>query len=124
MVLSALSILVTVTGIVTMLAARNEIAREWIEPSQPDPDAAQADRLLLVVATLLVALAAVNAVFVTWTTALEARHSSALARALGATPRDVSTALSAAEVLPALEGVRTADRGRSRMSRSPDDGNG
>nr|WP_203453899.1 ABC transporter permease [Jiangella aurantiaca] len=105
MVLSTLSIVVTVSGIVTLLAARNEIAREWEGPSQLDPDAAQVDRLLLVIAVMLIALAALNAVFVTWTTALDARHSTALARALGATPRAVSTALSAAQVLPALAGA-------------------
>jgi len=36
---------------------------------------------------------------------LDNRQSSALARALGATPRDVSAALAAAEVLPALAGA-------------------
>ena len=36
---------------------------------------------------------------------LDNRHSSALARALGATPREVSSALSAAHVLPALAGA-------------------
>jgi ABC-type antimicrobial peptide transport system permease subunit len=36
---------------------------------------------------------------------LDNRHSSALARALGATPRDVSAALAAAQVLPALAGA-------------------
>ena len=53
----------------------------------------------------LVALAAVNAIFVTWATALDAKHSSALARALGATPQQVSAGLSAAQVLPALVGA-------------------
>ena len=53
----------------------------------------------------LVALAAVNAIVVTWATALDAKHSSALARALGATPRQVSTGLSAAQVLPAVVGA-------------------
>jgi hypothetical protein len=57
----------------------------------------------LITATL-VAPAAVNAIFVTWATALDARHSSALARPLGATPQQVSTGLSAAQVLPALGG--------------------
>jgi ABC-type antimicrobial peptide transport system permease subunit len=38
-------------------------------------------------------------------TVLDNRHSSALARALGATPRDVSAALAAAQVLPALVGA-------------------
>ena len=50
-------------------------------------------------------LAAVNAIFITWATALDARHSSALARALGATPQQVSAGLSAAQVLPALAGA-------------------
>ena len=53
----------------------------------------------------LVALAAVNAIFVTWATALDAKHSSALARALGATPSRSAPALSAAQVLPALAGA-------------------
>src|SRR5690606_2247131 len=49
--------------------------------------------------------AAANAVFITWATVLDNRHSSALARALGATPRDVSRALAATQVLPALAGA-------------------
>jgi ABC-type lipoprotein release transport system permease subunit len=108
MVLSALSIVVTVSGIVAILATRNEIAREWKGPSQLNPDVAQADRVLGTITVMAVALAAVNAIFVTWTTVVDARHSSALARALGATPRDVSTALSAAQVLPALAGAMLA----------------
>jgi putative ABC transport system permease protein len=36
---------------------------------------------------------------------LDNRHSSAIARALGATPRQVSTGLSVAQVLPALGGA-------------------
>jgi putative ABC transport system permease protein len=51
------------------------------------------------------ALAAVNAIFITWATVLDARHSSALARALRATPQQVTVGLSAAQVLPALAGA-------------------
>jgi ABC-type lipoprotein release transport system permease subunit len=47
----------------------------------------------------------VNAIFITWATVLDNRHSSALARALGATPGEVSAALAAAQVLPALAGA-------------------
>ena len=54
---------------------------------------------------ILLALAAVNAIVITWATVLDNRHASALARALGATPREVSTALAAAQVLPALLGA-------------------
>lgn len=54
---------------------------------------------------MLVAQAAVNAICIIWATALDARRSSALARALGATPAQVSAGLSAAQVLPALAGA-------------------
>ncbi|PSL00440.1 FtsX-like permease family protein [Haloactinopolyspora alba] len=64
-----------------------------------------ANQVLLVITLMLVALAAVNTIVITWTTALDARHSSALARALGVTPREVSAGLSAAQVLPALTGA-------------------
>jgi putative ABC transport system permease protein len=53
----------------------------------------------------LVALALVNAILVSWSTALDNSRSSALARALGATPRQVSAGLTAAGVLPALAAV-------------------
>jgi putative ABC transport system permease protein len=47
----------------------------------------------------------VNAICVTWATVLDSNHSSAIARALGATPHQVSTGLSAAQILPALAGA-------------------
>jgi len=61
--------------------------------------------VLLFITITLLALAAVNAIFIAWATALDARHSSALARALGATPQQVSAGLSGAQVLPALVGA-------------------
>ena len=45
-----------------------------------------------------------NAIFIAWSTVVDARHTSALERALGATPQEVSAGLSAAQVLPALAG--------------------
>ena len=54
---------------------------------------------------VLVVLAAVNAIFITWATVLDTRHPSALARALGATPQQVAAGLSAAQLLPALLGA-------------------
>jgi len=54
---------------------------------------------------MLLALAAVNAIVTTWATVLDARYSSALARALGLTPQQVSSGLAAAQVLPALAGA-------------------
>jgi len=53
----------------------------------------------------LVALAAVNAVFITSATVVDNQHASALARALGATPQDMSAGLLSAQLLPALVGA-------------------
>ena len=102
-VLAAASIAITVSGIVAALAAHADLARR-----APRRDPTRADRLnqvLLVITITLVALAAVNAIFITWATVLDTRHASALARALGATPQQVSAGLSAAQVLPALAGA-------------------
>jgi ABC-type lipoprotein release transport system permease subunit len=104
-VLSVLSVFITVTGIVAVLAANAELLQDAELVGGTDPNHERANQVLLVLTVSLLALAAVNAVFVTWATALDARRSSALARALGATPQQVSTGISAAQVLPALLGA-------------------
>jgi ABC-type lipoprotein release transport system permease subunit len=101
-VLATASIAITVSGIVAALAAHADLLDG---ASVPDPSADRLNQVLLVITITLVTLAAVNAIFITWATALDARHSSALARALGATPQQVSAGLSAAQVLPALTGA-------------------
>jgi ABC-type lipoprotein release transport system permease subunit len=117
-VLATASIAITVSGVVAALSAHADLNND--KPSGTASvedqltgvastfDASRTDRLnqvLLVIVITLLALAAVNAIFVTWATALDARHSSALARALGSTPQQVSAGLSAALVLPALAGA-------------------
>ncbi|QFY09160.1 FtsX-like permease family protein [Nonomuraea phyllanthi] len=62
-------------------------------------------RLMLAVAILLIALAVVNTITFTWTTAVEARANMAIARTLGATPGQVSAGLSIAQLLPGLPGA-------------------
>jgi len=62
-------------------------------------------RLLLVVAAVLIALAVVNTVAMTWMTATEARVNMAITRALGATPGQVSAGLSVAQLLSAVPGA-------------------
>jgi ABC-type lipoprotein release transport system permease subunit len=104
-VLSVVSMAIAVTGLVAALAARATIRQDAQLVGGTDPSIDVANRVLLVITVTLVGLAAVNAIFVTWATALDAKHSSALARALGATPQEVSTGLSAAQVLPALVGA-------------------
>jgi putative ABC transport system permease protein len=61
--------------------------------------------VLLVWTVILLCPAAVNAIVITWATVLDNRHTSALARALGATPHEVTVALATAQVLPALVGA-------------------
>jgi putative ABC transport system permease protein len=104
-VLSAASIFVAVTGIVAVLAARAQFGHDAELVGGTDPTTDRFNQVMLVLTVSLVALAAVNAIVVTWATALDAKHSSALARTLGATPQQVSTGLSAAQVLPALVGA-------------------
>jgi ABC-type lipoprotein release transport system permease subunit len=103
-VLAVVSIAITVSGIYVAL-----VLNAYLTTHPPGGyDAAQVELLrqvLLVVMVILLSLAAVNAIFITWATVLDNRHSSALARALGATPRQVSAALAAAQVLPALAGA-------------------
>lgn len=102
-VLNAVSVFVTVSGIVAVLGAHTELDAGQLELDRSGID--RLNQVLLVITITLVALAAVNAVFITWANALDARRSSALARALGATPNEVSAGLSAAQVLPALVGA-------------------
>jgi putative ABC transport system permease protein len=104
-VLNVVSMAIAVTGIVAALAARATLHQDAQLVGGTDHSIDAANRVLLVITVTLVGLAAVNAIFVTWATALDARHSSALTRALGATPHEVSTGLSAAQVLPALAGA-------------------
>jgi ABC-type lipoprotein release transport system permease subunit len=104
-VLGVASVVVTVSGVVAVLAARAQIAADFDGGTGVDPGFDRVDEVLLVITVMLVALAAVNAVVVTWSTALDARRSSAVARALGATPAQVTAGLAAAQVLPALTGV-------------------
>jgi ABC-type lipoprotein release transport system permease subunit len=106
-ILGVMSIAISVSGVVAALTAHAQL-------NSDQPGAASAlnsfradrlDQVLLLITITLVTLAAVNAIFITWATALDARRSSALSRALGATPQQVSAGLSAAQVLPALAGA-------------------
>jgi ABC-type lipoprotein release transport system permease subunit len=102
-VLATASVTITVSGIVAVLSAHAGIpdGTSVVDPSRAD----RLNQVLLVITITLLALAAVNTIFITWATALDTRHASALARALGATPQQVSAGLSAAQVLPALAGA-------------------
>jgi putative ABC transport system permease protein len=97
LLLSVFSVAVTTSGLVAVLIFHATSAA-W----SPGRQVTQATRIISV---MLVVLAAVNAVFIAWTTAIEVRHPAAVARALGATPRQIATGLCVAQLLPALFGA-------------------
>jgi putative ABC transport system permease protein len=104
-VLGVVGIAITVSGIFVALVINAFVTTQPLAAGYDDAQVEQLRRVLLVVMVILLCLAAVNAIVITWATVLDNRHSSALARALGATPGEVSAALAAAQVLPALAGA-------------------
>jgi putative ABC transport system permease protein len=116
--LGLVGIAITVTGVVAVLAAQAHFNTEKAPGSDPRGEMSQ---VLLLITILLVAQAAVNAICITWATALDTRRSSALARALGATPDQVSAGLSAAQVLPALAGAMLGIPGGIALAEALDD---
>jgi ABC-type lipoprotein release transport system permease subunit len=105
-VLNMISIAVTATGIVAVLLVHASFdASLGAHAGLDNPQDARLSQVMTVLSAALVVLAGVNAILITWATVLDARYTSALARALGATPQQVSTGLSAAQVLPALAGA-------------------
>ena len=97
LLLSVFSVAVTTSGLVAVLIIHARSATWSLGP--------QVIQATTIISVMLIVLAAVNAVFIAWTTALEARHPAALARALGATPEQTTTGLSVAFLPPALLGA-------------------
>jgi ABC-type lipoprotein release transport system permease subunit len=97
LLLSVFSVAVTTSGLVAVLIFRAKSAT-WSQGPQ-------VTRATTVISVMLVVLAAVNAVFIAWTTAVESRHPAALVRALGATPEQITAGLSFAQLIPALAGA-------------------
>jgi putative ABC transport system permease protein len=104
--LGMVSIAVTVTGIYVLLVLNTFLSTQpALAGGYTQAQVGVLRQVLGVWTVILLALAAVNAVVITWATVLDNRHASALARALGATPQQVTVALAAAQVLPALAGA-------------------
>jgi putative ABC transport system permease protein len=106
-VLTAASVAVTAAGLVAVLTFHATAGQRAFGgsggPGIPVYD--RDEQMLAVLTIMLVTLAVLNVIVTAWATVLDARHSSALARALGATPQQVSAGVSAAQVLPALPGA-------------------
>ncbi|MEV0228245.1 FtsX-like permease family protein [Nonomuraea sp. NPDC050786] len=107
-VLQACSTATTVIAIVALLTLYAQPERGYgLDGSSTLPNLqGEHDRqLMLAVTILLIALAVVNTITFTWTTAIEARPNMAIARTLGATPGQITAGLSTAQLLPALPGA-------------------
>jgi putative ABC transport system permease protein len=106
-VLSTASVAVTATGIVATVAFHTTVHAKIARVSGHlgNPVVQRDEQMLLVLTVMLVALTVLNAICAGWATVLDARHASALARALGATPRQVSAGIATAQTLPAVPGA-------------------
>jgi putative ABC transport system permease protein len=106
-VLGAASVAVTAAGVVAVLTfhATAGLDASGGSGGLGSPVYDRDEQMLTVLAIVLVTLAVLNVIVTAWATVLDARRSSALARALGATPQQVSAGVSAAQLLPALPGA-------------------
>jgi putative ABC transport system permease protein len=106
--LGAASIAVTMTGIVAVLtfhATADGNLQQGATTGLGDPVITRDEQMLLVITVALVGLAVLNAIITAWATVLDATTASALARALGATKRELTGAIAAAQLLPAIPGA-------------------
>jgi putative ABC transport system permease protein len=106
--LSMASIAVTATGIVAVLAFHTTVNLKTAGIAHhglANPVVTRDEQMLQVITVVLVALAVLNTIVTAWATVQDTRHASALARALGATPHEISAAISSAQVISALPGA-------------------
>ncbi|MGD0928231.1 MAG: hypothetical protein ABR926_23905 [Streptosporangiaceae bacterium] len=112
-------IAVTMTGIVAVLTFRATAGQKAFGGSDGlgNPVHSRDEQMLAVLTVVLVALAVLNAIVTAWATVLDARHSSALARALGATPQQVSAGCPRRRCCLRCPAPSSASRWASRCSR-------
>jgi putative ABC transport system permease protein len=105
MLLGVAIILITVSGIYVLLILNTYLGTQPLTGGYDESQVEVLRHVLLVWSVILLCLAAVNAIVITWATVLDNRHASALVRALGASPGEMSTALAGAQIFPALVGA-------------------
>jgi putative ABC transport system permease protein len=106
-ILNTISVLITVATLVAVVTARAHQAQTDATGFSPiaNPRTDHVNHALLIVSVVLALLAAINVLFITWSTAIDARHQLTIARALGATPGQISAGLTAAQLIPAIPGA-------------------
>lgn len=108
-VLSAASVAVAVMGLVAALsihaAVDRKFARSTLSAGLVNPDIPRAEAILTAITIALLALAGLTAIFAAWATVLEARRSSAVTLAVGATLQQVRAGVAMAQVIPSIPGA-------------------
>jgi putative ABC transport system permease protein len=99
--LGTLSVAVAVAGLCDAVIAR---VQEQGGISVDDLQHQRIDQVLLVITVMLLVLAAVNALLITWATVLDSRRTTALAQSFGATPRQVGAGLAVTQFLAVFPG--------------------
>ena len=104
--LTTLSIAVAVCAAVVVLFAQSSLQVERDSAGGPaDPQVAQLQVVTTALTLLLAIMAAINLLFVTRTSAVDARRVLALARAVGVTPTEAAAAVALGQLFPATVGL-------------------
>lgn len=105
-VLTATSLMLAVTMVVAALTVQRQLQTHQDHTASGFLSSSaiyqSANHVLLVLALALVTLAVISATFTAWSTVIDTRVATALAQALGATPRQITAGLTSAQLLPAL----------------------
>ena len=107
-VLAAASLAIAVTMVVVTLILQHDINTK--NPSVGHhagmlPGTFMVDRLshlVFLLSAIMIVLAAISTIITTWATVIDSQRATALARSLGATPRQITAGLATAQLLPAL----------------------
>jgi putative ABC transport system permease protein len=104
--LTSFSVAVAVCGSTVVLFAQSSLHAERGNTGGPsDPQVAQLHTVTTTLTLLLAVMAAVNLVFVTRASAIDARRVLAVARTLGASPAEAAVGLGVAQLVPAVIGL-------------------
>jgi putative ABC transport system permease protein len=118
-VLTTLSVAVAVCGTVVVLYAQASLRAERGNTGGPaDPQVAQLHTVMTALTVLLAVMAAVNLVFVTRASAVDARRVLAVARTLGLSPAEAAVGLGVAQLAPAVVGLMVGGLAGTALFRS------
>jgi putative ABC transport system permease protein len=114
--LTSFSVAVAVCGSTVVLFAQSSLHAERGSIGGPsDPQVAQLHTVTTALTLLLAVMAAVNLVFVTRASAVDARRVLAVARTLGASPAEAAVGLGVAQLVPAVVGLAVGFSGGAAL---------